>query len=303
MPKRSTERLSRKVCALYVTQLSKKPKNQQPKLTTTLCLSTGREAERARERYDKATAKLHNLHNQYVLAVCGARTQQDEHRRRAAPALLDALQRMQEDMTLALWVTWLRPSENFNTLSNFSDTSPVVSLACEQMTDADPHWPRHSAWRLPSVEAFWCVIAVKVSWKSTARSAVCWRRRSLKSIRRFQQRWSRSILWWSTNISSMPTGQKVNSGWHSRSCQSCLLSWVCTDPLTGLRKLLRQVWSLNHRCWRKRKTFQPMRSCGTRWRPTACRPCEHPAKSPPHTHLWTEKSYFQRFLGLFYEQF
>uniref|UniRef100_A0A7N8WS73 Tyrosine-protein kinase n=1 Tax=Mastacembelus armatus TaxID=205130 RepID=A0A7N8WS73_9TELE len=47
-------------------------------------------------------SKLHNLHNQYVLAVCGARTQQDEHRRCAAPALLDALQRMQEDMTLAL---------------------------------------------------------------------------------------------------------------------------------------------------------------------------------------------------------
>ncbi|CAJ1069832.1 tyrosine-protein kinase Fer isoform X1 [Xyrichtys novacula] len=65
-------------------------------------LSKGREAERARERYDKATAKLHNLHNQYVLAVCGARTQQDEHRCRAAPALLDGLQRMQEDMTLAL---------------------------------------------------------------------------------------------------------------------------------------------------------------------------------------------------------
>ncbi|XP_047425923.1 tyrosine-protein kinase Fer isoform X2 [Mugil cephalus] len=65
-------------------------------------LAKGREAERARERYDKATAKLHNLHNQYVLAVCGARTQQDEHRRCAAPTLLDALQRMQEDMTLAL---------------------------------------------------------------------------------------------------------------------------------------------------------------------------------------------------------
>ncbi|XP_029025341.1 tyrosine-protein kinase Fer isoform X4 [Betta splendens] len=65
-------------------------------------LAKGREAERARERYDKATAKLHNLHNQYVLAVCGARTQQEEHRRCAAPALLDALQRMQEDMTLAL---------------------------------------------------------------------------------------------------------------------------------------------------------------------------------------------------------
>nr|XP_057912075.1 tyrosine-protein kinase Fer isoform X2 [Doryrhamphus excisus] len=65
-------------------------------------LSKGREAERAHERYDKATAKLHNLHNQYVVAVCGAQTQQEEHRRHAAPALLDALQRMQEDMTLAL---------------------------------------------------------------------------------------------------------------------------------------------------------------------------------------------------------
>lgn len=58
--------------------------------------------ERARDRYDKAMGKLHNLHNQYVLAVCSARTQQDEHRCHAAPALLDALQRMQEDMTLAL---------------------------------------------------------------------------------------------------------------------------------------------------------------------------------------------------------
>ncbi|XP_061150092.1 tyrosine-protein kinase Fer [Syngnathus typhle] len=65
-------------------------------------LAKGREAERAHERYDKATAKLHNLHNQYVVAVRGARAAEEEHRRRAAPALLDALQRMQEDMTLAL---------------------------------------------------------------------------------------------------------------------------------------------------------------------------------------------------------
>ncbi|KAM9794311.1 tyrosine-protein kinase Fer [Syngnathus typhle] len=65
-------------------------------------LTKGREAERAHERYDKATAKLHNLHNQYVVAVRGARAAEEEHRRRAAPALLDALQRMQEDMTLAL---------------------------------------------------------------------------------------------------------------------------------------------------------------------------------------------------------
>ncbi|KAK5600799.1 hypothetical protein CRENBAI_009711, partial [Crenichthys baileyi] len=81
-------------------QLSRDANNAKEKYRE--ALSKGREAERARERYDKATAKLHNLHNNYVLAVCGAQTQQDKHRQQAAPALLDALQRMQEDMTLAL---------------------------------------------------------------------------------------------------------------------------------------------------------------------------------------------------------
>ncbi|XP_051906583.1 tyrosine-protein kinase Fer isoform X1 [Hippocampus zosterae] len=81
-------------------QLSRDANNAKDKYRE--ALSKGREAERAHERYDKATAKLHNLHNQYVVAVCGAQTAQEEHRRCAAPALLDALQRMQEDMTLAL---------------------------------------------------------------------------------------------------------------------------------------------------------------------------------------------------------
>uniref|UniRef100_A0A665TWJ8 non-specific protein-tyrosine kinase n=1 Tax=Echeneis naucrates TaxID=173247 RepID=A0A665TWJ8_ECHNA len=77
-------------------QLSRDANNAKEKYREALA------KERARERYDKVTAKLHNLHNQYVLAVCGAQTQQDDHRHQAAPALLDALQRMQEDMTLAL---------------------------------------------------------------------------------------------------------------------------------------------------------------------------------------------------------
>ncbi|XP_078812552.1 tyrosine-protein kinase Fer isoform X2 [Oryzias latipes] len=81
-------------------QLSRDANNAKEKYKE--AVAKGREAERSRDRYDKATAKLHNLHNQYVLAVCGARIQQDEHQRHAAPALLDALQRMQEDMTLAL---------------------------------------------------------------------------------------------------------------------------------------------------------------------------------------------------------
>ncbi|XP_037548128.1 tyrosine-protein kinase Fer [Nematolebias whitei] len=81
-------------------QLSRDANNAKEKYRE--ALAKGREAERARDRYDKATAKLHNVHNQYVLAVCGARMHQDEHRRHAVPALLDALQRIQEDMILAL---------------------------------------------------------------------------------------------------------------------------------------------------------------------------------------------------------
>lgn len=65
-------------------------------------VSKGREADKARERYDKTLAKLHNVHNQYVLAVSSARTQQEVHHNTSAPALLDSLQRLQEDMTHAL---------------------------------------------------------------------------------------------------------------------------------------------------------------------------------------------------------
>lgn len=70
-------------------------------------------------------------------------------------------------------------------------------------------------WVVSSVGSSLCIIAVKVSWRSIVRSAVCWQRKLLKSIRRFQQLWSRSILWWSTNTSLMPTGQKVNSHWET----------------------------------------------------------------------------------------
>ncbi|KAG7273907.1 hypothetical protein CRUP_009163 [Coryphaenoides rupestris] len=80
----------------------------------------GKEAERARERYDKATAKLHNLHNQYVLAVHAAQLHQEHHRCHALPRLLDSLQRMQEDMTGAL--KWI-----------LEDYSQISSLLGEEM--------------------------------------------------------------------------------------------------------------------------------------------------------------------------
>uniref|UniRef100_A0A672K4F1 Tyrosine-protein kinase n=1 Tax=Sinocyclocheilus grahami TaxID=75366 RepID=A0A672K4F1_SINGR len=61
-----------------------------------------KETEKARERYDKATMKLHNLHNQYVLAVKSARLHQEHYHETALPLLLDSLQKMQEEMISAL---------------------------------------------------------------------------------------------------------------------------------------------------------------------------------------------------------
>ncbi|MBN3310741.1 FER kinase, partial [Amia calva] len=54
------------------------------------------------ERYDKATMKLHNLHNQYVLAVRSAQLHQELYHDATLPQLLDSLQTMQEEMISAV---------------------------------------------------------------------------------------------------------------------------------------------------------------------------------------------------------
>ncbi|XP_072309497.1 tyrosine-protein kinase Fer isoform X2 [Eucyclogobius newberryi] len=98
--------------------------------------SKGREAEKARDRYDKALVKLHNVHNQYVLAVGGARTQQEVHHNSSAPSLLDALQRLQQDMTLALKCIL----QEFCDVSSLvtDDISKVHQEICEAVDQIDP---------------------------------------------------------------------------------------------------------------------------------------------------------------------
>ncbi|XP_049625083.1 tyrosine-protein kinase Fer [Suncus etruscus] len=65
-------------------------------------LAKGKETEKAKERYDKATMKLHMLHNQYVLALKGAQLHQNQYYDATLPLLLDSLQKMQEEMIKAL---------------------------------------------------------------------------------------------------------------------------------------------------------------------------------------------------------
>ncbi|KAF4803496.1 Tyrosine-protein kinase Fer [Turdus rufiventris] len=64
--------------------------------------SDGKETEKAKDRCEKATMKLHMLHNQYVLALKGAQLHQHQYYDTTLPLLLDSLQKMQEEMIKAL---------------------------------------------------------------------------------------------------------------------------------------------------------------------------------------------------------
>ncbi|XP_073089246.1 tyrosine-protein kinase Fer isoform X5 [Manis javanica] len=86
-----------------------------------MCVS-GKETEKAKERYDKATMKLHMLHNQYVLALKGAQLHQNQYYDTTLPLLLDSLQRMQEEMIKAL-------------KGIFDEYSQITSLVTEEIVN------------------------------------------------------------------------------------------------------------------------------------------------------------------------
>uniref|UniRef100_A0A8C9WDL4 Tyrosine-protein kinase n=1 Tax=Scleropages formosus TaxID=113540 RepID=A0A8C9WDL4_SCLFO len=65
-----------------------------------LCRHPDKDREKAKERYVKATLRLHELHNDYVLSVKGAQMHHQHHYSQALPALLDTLQTLQEEMVL-----------------------------------------------------------------------------------------------------------------------------------------------------------------------------------------------------------
>uniref|UniRef100_A0A8C3GC17 Tyrosine-protein kinase n=1 Tax=Cyclopterus lumpus TaxID=8103 RepID=A0A8C3GC17_CYCLU len=61
-----------------------------------------KERDKAKERYVKASMKLHELHNEYVLSVRAAQVYHQHHYSQIQPALLSALQTLQQEMVLIL---------------------------------------------------------------------------------------------------------------------------------------------------------------------------------------------------------
>uniref|UniRef100_A0A8C5I6R9 Tyrosine-protein kinase n=1 Tax=Gouania willdenowi TaxID=441366 RepID=A0A8C5I6R9_GOUWI len=64
--------------------------------------SKEKDRERAKERYVKAAVRLHELHNEYVLSVRAAQAYHQQHYAHIQPALLSALQSLQQEMVLIL---------------------------------------------------------------------------------------------------------------------------------------------------------------------------------------------------------
>ncbi|KAM9861075.1 tyrosine-protein kinase Fes/Fps [Aulostomus maculatus] len=64
--------------------------------------SKDKERDKAKERYTKASAKLYALHNEYVLSVRAAQVHHQHHYSHLQPALLEALQTLQQEMVLIL---------------------------------------------------------------------------------------------------------------------------------------------------------------------------------------------------------
>lgn len=67
-----------------------------------VCVHTDKDRDKAKERYVKASMKLHQLHNEYVLSVRAAQVYHQQHYTQIQPAMLSALQTLQEEMVLIL---------------------------------------------------------------------------------------------------------------------------------------------------------------------------------------------------------
>ncbi|XP_051236423.1 tyrosine-protein kinase Fes/Fps [Dicentrarchus labrax] len=61
-----------------------------------------KDRDKAKERYVKASLKLYELHNEYVLSVRAAQVYHQHHYSQIQPALLSALQTLQQEMVLIL---------------------------------------------------------------------------------------------------------------------------------------------------------------------------------------------------------
>nr|XP_061819507.1 tyrosine-protein kinase Fes/Fps-like isoform X1 [Nerophis lumbriciformis] len=64
--------------------------------------SKDKERDRAKERCVKATLRLHEAHNEYVLSVRAAQVYQEQHHAHILPAMLNALQALQQEVVLIL---------------------------------------------------------------------------------------------------------------------------------------------------------------------------------------------------------
>ena len=67
-----------------------------------VCVFADKDRDKNKERYIKASLKLYEVHNEYVLSVQAAQVYHQHHYNQIQPTLLSALQSLQQEMVLIL---------------------------------------------------------------------------------------------------------------------------------------------------------------------------------------------------------
>uniref|UniRef100_A0A7N8XNH6 non-specific protein-tyrosine kinase n=1 Tax=Mastacembelus armatus TaxID=205130 RepID=A0A7N8XNH6_9TELE len=100
-----------------------------------------KERDKAKERYIKAILKLHELHNDYVLTVRAAQVYHQHHYNQIQPALLSALQTLQQEMVLILKEI-LQEYFDISTLLHHEVANHSLKFDCSLLEDTERLNPR-----------------------------------------------------------------------------------------------------------------------------------------------------------------
>ncbi|XP_015229343.1 PREDICTED: tyrosine-protein kinase Fes/Fps isoform X2 [Cyprinodon variegatus] len=99
--------------------------------------SKDKERDKNRERYIKASLRLYELHNEYVLSVRAAQVYHQHHYSQMQPALLNALQTLQQEMVLILKEILQEYFEISTVLSQ--DVMKIHNEIASALAAIDPH--------------------------------------------------------------------------------------------------------------------------------------------------------------------
>uniref|UniRef100_A0A8C4EMZ4 Tyrosine-protein kinase n=1 Tax=Dicentrarchus labrax TaxID=13489 RepID=A0A8C4EMZ4_DICLA len=133
-----------------------------------------KDRDKAKERYVKASLKLYELHNEYVLSVRAAQVYHQHHYSQIQPALLSALQTLQQEMVLILKEI-LQEYFDISTLLHYEvvrihremsvgEIPACAEFDCSLLEDTEQLKPREIELNDLTLETIHCVVLVTLCY-------------------------------------------------------------------------------------------------------------------------------------------